>query len=144
MKFSVKVDMTPVREIVQRMGLTPDGPAQQFLTSEVSRRMNRYMPHRSGAMEKGKIISDPHTIVILSPYAHYQWEGRLMVDPVTGSAWSKPEHGPKVYKQPTVYLDHDRGINPEAGPHFDRRLMAAEGEQIGNDLAAYIMRREKK
>lgn len=142
MKFTVEVKMAPVGKILREMGLEPDGDAQRFLTETVSQRMTRYMPVRSGALSTDKkIVSGPDEITVLGPYAHYQWKGELMVDPVTGSAWADPKHGPKVYKKPTKYLKHDKNKNPDAGPDWDSRLMDAEGEQIGRDLAEHIKRR---
>ena len=74
-----------------------------------------------------------------------------MVDPVTGAAgfldangeWksrTKAPHVPKVRSGRP--LRYDQNKNPLAGPFWDRRLMAAEGDQIKAELARYIMRGE--
>lgn len=143
MRFKVKVDMTPVKSVMGNLGLEPDGAAQKWLTHTIMQRMVRYIPQQTGALaEKNVHMKSPHEIVYNSPYAHYQWRGELMVDRITGSAWSKPEHGPKVYTGKP--LNQTRGKNPLAGPYWEQRLMAAEGDQIGKDLAEYITRRHGK
>lgn len=132
MKFTIEADMTPVRDVLYNMGLNPGGDAQQQLTHEVSRRMTRYMPYRSGALStKLKTVSGPSEITVEGPYARYQYYGMAM-------AGHAPRH---VTDRP---LNYDTTKNPLAGPYWDRRLMAEEGEQIGKDLAEYITRRHGK
>ena len=132
MTFTVTVDLTDVKALIQRLGLEPNGDAQQFLTSEVNRRMTRYMPYRSGALStKKKIISGPDEITVMGPYAGYQYYGMAMAGPAPRYVTNNPLH-------------YDTSKNPLAGPYWDRRLMAAEGKQIAEDLAEYITRRNQK
>lgn len=143
----IKVNMRPVNEVLSRLGVAPDGDVQAQVTKIVSHRMTRYMPFRSGALAtKLKIIRSPTEIEVLGPYAHYQYEGVVWVDPVTHAAgfltangWRSRRDVPKVQTSRT--LDYDRSKNPEAGPHWDRRLMAAEGEAIAADVQDYIDKR---
>lgn len=143
----IRVDMKPVNAILNRLGVTPEGDVQAQVTKIVSHRITRYMPYRSGALAtKLKIIRSPTEIEVLGPYAHYQYEGVVWVDPVTHAAgfltangWWSRRDVPKV--QTSRPLDYDRSKNPEAGPHWDRRLMAAEGEAIAADVQDYIDKR---
>lgn len=131
MKFTVKADMTPVNVVMKRLGLDPDGDAQRQLTADVNRRITRYMPYRSSALStKLKHIASSTEIEVMGPYAKYQYNGMAM----EGKAPRRVTDRPLDYTQ-------SRAHNPQAGPYWDRRLMAAEGEQIAADLAKYITRR---
>lgn len=140
----IKVDMKPVNTILKRLGVTPDGDVQLFVTKTVSHRMTRYMPYRSGVLaDNKKKIKSPTEILVDGPYVHYQYEGVVWVDPVTHAAgfltangWRSRKHVPKV--ETSRPLDYDHSKNPEAGPHWDRRLMAAEGDAIAADVQEYI------
>lgn len=48
----IKVDMAPVQSIMNRLGVTARGDVQKFHTVNVRRRIQRYMPYRSGATIK--------------------------------------------------------------------------------------------
>lgn len=143
----IRVDMKPVSTILKRLGVTPDGDVQAHVTKIVSHRITRYMPYRSGALAtKLKIIKSPTEIEVLGPYAHYQYKGVVWVDPVTHAAGFLTANGWRsrkdVAKVPTSRpLDYDHSKNPEAGPHWDRRLMAAEGVAIAADAQDYIDKR---
>lgn len=62
----VKVDMRPVRAILKAKGLTVDGDVQRFHTSNVLRRIVKYMPYRTGATIKltqtQTVVNEPRII----------------------------------------------------------------------------------
>lgn len=128
--MNVKVQMRSPGEIIRRKGLDKDGRAQRFHTSNVLRRIAKYMPYRTGATIKLTIaqtdLSKPY-IVTDTPYAKYLYYGKAM-------AGRAPKH----------VTDHDlnytRTKNQRAGPYWDRALKAAEGDAIAADLQRYINR----
>ena len=146
---SIKVDMAPVQTIMDRLGVTAKGDVQQFHTANVRRRIQRYMPFRSGATIKTMIIQSPVDepfINVIGPHAHYIYEGKVWVDPVTHAAGFLTKNGWRSRKDVAKVktdrdLDYDKSKNPEAGPHWDRRLVAAEGKQLQAELQAYVDRR---
>ena len=155
-KTKVKVDMAPVQQVMKRLGVTPTGDVQMCVTNMVNGRITRYMPFRAGVMAtktkfmgggdhqhlaegKKKIVS-PTEIEILGPYAHYQYRGKLWVDAVTGSAWAR-RYGKKV--ETAKDLTYDKSKNPQAGPFWDRRLIAAEGDAMAADVQKYINTRKE-
>ena len=150
MRFTVKVDMTPVNTLMDRLGLTPDGDAQQHLTADINRRITRYMPARAPALSTTlKRVISPTEIEVNAPYAKVMYYGKVMVDPETGAAGFLTENGWRSRRgvnkvRSNRDFDYSKAINPRAGPYWDRRLMAAEGEQIAADLAKYITRRAKR
>lgn len=128
----VKLEMKGAEQILREQGLGKGGDVQRFLTSEVNRRLGKYMPHRSGALEtKLKYIRSDTEIEVLGPYAKYQYYGKAME--------GQP---PKVVTSRD--LEYTKDFNPLAGPRWEKRMMAAEGEQLLRELKAYLARRDGK
>lgn len=87
------------------------------------------MPFQTGVLAtKLKYIKSPTEIEVLGPYARYQYYGKVMV----GKA-------PKIVTGRN--LSYDKTRNPQAGPFWDKRLMAAEGDQIVSEVQGYINRK---
>lgn len=152
MRTRITVEMKPINTILARAGVTPDGDVQKFATSTINRRITKYMPFRSGALStKLKYIASPTEIVVLGPYARIMYYGVVMVDPVTGAAGFKTENGwksrtkaphiPKIKSSRTFKYDTTK--HPEAGPNWDKRMMAAERDKIAAEIQAYVDRRKR-
>lgn len=148
----IKVNMAPVQNIMNRLGVTARGDVQKFHTANVRRRIQRYMPYRSGATIKLMIVQNPADepfIHVNVPFARMLYYGKVMVDPVTHAAgfltangWRSRKGVPKVVSDRDI--EYDTTKNPQAGPFWDRRLMAAEGAQMEAELQAYVDRRAGK
>lgn len=79
-----------------------------------------------------------------SPYAHYQWEGKLYVDPITkkgaftngeGLFWSRPG----VAKKPTgKKLKYRTFRHPLATSHWEKAMMAARKEDLARAYENYL------
>lgn len=128
MSTKVKLEMKPIATILARLGIDKNGRVQRFLTETVNRRITRYMPFRTGVLAtKLKFVSSPTEITVNGPYARYQYYGKVMV--------GKPP------KQVTdTGLTYDKTKHPNAGPFWDRRLMAAERDAIVQDVQERIKR----
>lgn len=62
--------------------------AQKFVDSECIRKMVKYTPARNLILSRAAVLGTKigsGRIVVVSPYARYQYYGKLMVSPVTGS-----------------------------------------------------------
>lgn len=130
MKFTVDVKMKSFQEILKRHGLTENGDVQRFHTMNVNRRIGKYMPHLSGTLEtKLKLVTSNTEVTVLGPYAKYQYHGMAM----TGTP-------PKVVTDKP--LEYTKDFNHQAGPYWDRALVASEGRVMEQDLQAYINRRK--
>lgn len=128
--MEIKLQMPAVAELVRKKGLDPDGHVQMFLTMDINRRIGKFMPHLSGTLEtKLKHIRSGTQIEILGPFAKYQYYGKVMAGPP-----------PKVVTDKD--LQYTKTFNPQAGPFWDKRLMAAEGKAIEADVQCYIERGE--
>lgn len=145
----IKVDMAPVRTVMKRLGVTDQGDVQRFHTANALRRIQRYMPYRSGAMIKLMIVQSPTDepfIHVDAPQARTLYYGKIMVDPVTHAAgfltpngWRSRKGAPKVVSGRDIQYDQTK--NPQAGPFWDRRMMAAEGDAMRQELQNYVDRR---
>lgn len=145
----VRVDMKPVKHIMARLGIDARGDVQKFHTANVLRRIQKYMPYRTGAtihlMMAQSPVHDP-LVRVTVPYARMLYYGKVMVDPVTGAVGFLTENGwrsrrgvPKVVSDRDI--QYDKTKNPRAGPFWDRRLVASEGNQMSAELYAYVRRR---
>ena len=122
---SIKVDMAPVRSIMERLGVTAHGDVQRFHTANVRRRIQKYMPYRSGATIKLMIVQSP----VDEPFIH------------VGAPQARMMYCGKPKVVSVRDLQYDKTKNPEAGPHWDRRLIAAEGAVMRQELQDYVNRR---
>lgn len=147
MKF--KLTMNPSDQIIRHIGLDHSGRVQRFHTSNVLRRIKRYMPYRGGMLIKKTVaatdIAKP-LIVTPGPEARMLYHGKVMVDPKTGKAGFLTDDGWKsrrgVAKVPSNRdLVYTTSKNAQAGPYWDRRLKAAEMPVITRELQNYIDRR---
>ena len=148
MSTRIKVEMKPVDTILTRIGVDKNGDVQMQVTRIINNRITKYMPFRTGALAtKLKRIKSPTEIEVAAPYALYMYYGKVMVNSKTGKG---PAFIPGVgyrYRKGTVLKATERDLNydltkhPKAGPFWDRRMMAAEKDQIAHDLQAYINRR---
>ena len=147
----VWVKMKPVAQILRAHGLDKNGDVQRYWTSMVNQRITRYMPYRSGMLSgKLKYISGPGEITVATPYARYQYYGRVMIDPAIGAAgfmtkdgtWRSRKGAAKVLtNRPLTY---DTSKHAQAGPFWDRRLIAAEGAAMVQDIRNYVRARERR
>lgn len=145
----VRVDMKPVKQIMKRLGIDARGDVQRFHTANVKRRIQKYMPYRTGATIKLMIAQSPVEKPFLhvnAPYARVLYYGKVMVDPETGMAgfltpngWRSRRGVAKVASSRDI--QYDKTKNPRAGPFWDRRLTAAEGRQMAAELQDYVRRR---
>lgn len=150
MSTRIKVEMKQVATILTRIGVNKTGDVQMQLTRIVNKRITRYMPFRTGALStKLKYIKSPTEIEVAAPYARKMYYGKVMVNSKTGKG---PAFIPGVgyrYKKGTTLKATDRDLkydttkHPEAGPFWDRRMMASEKDAIVSDVQAYVRRRGK-
>lgn len=148
----IKVDMKPVDAIMKQLGVTAHGDVQRFHTANVRRRIQKYMPYRSGATIKLMIVDSPVDepfIHVDVPYARMLYLGKVMVDPKTHAAGFLTKNGWKSRRGVKKVasgrdIEYDKTKNPMAGPLWDRKLIAAEGAAMQHDLQEYVKWRGRK
>lgn len=127
--MKLRLDIPSAAVLADRKGFGPDGHVQKFHTANVNRQIGKYMPHLTGALETKLKIVRGTKIIVLGPYAKYQYHGKVMVGPA-----------PKVLTDRD--LEYTKTFNPQAGPYWDRALVAAEGDSLVDDVQRYINRRQ--
>lgn len=95
-----------------------------------------YVPMDSGMLAQDVDIS-AECVHYLSPYAHFQWNGKVFVDD-RGSTWarrseSKHEIGRALHYSPDK--------NPLATAHWERAMWAAKGDEFCKDIESYLRRK---
>ena len=126
--------LKPTSEIKARLGIQPNGPVQRYFQNACYRYMDKYVPYRRGDLRKNVDLSDPNYIVYKSPYAHYMYEGKTMVDAETGSAWAR-RGTRKVYDGGDITY-HTAGT----GSHWDKRMVSAEMNDLISEVQDFVMR----
>lgn len=118
-----QIEKLNVQELLKKAGLENDGSVQVFHTQNVLRRIEKYMPYRTGAFIKLMIAQSPITtpqITVDTPFAHVLYRGE------TSSGRE---------------LNYTTTKNSLAGPNWDARLMDAEGDAMQSDLQSFIDRK---
>lgn len=104
--------------------------AQQFVDSECIRLMVPYTPMLSGQMmqsaTRGTVIGSGE-IKYNSPYARYQYYGKLMISSVTGSSYARKGESKVLTGKD---LRYNKSKHPRAGKLWFERMKADRKEQI--------------
>jgi hypothetical protein len=122
--------MKSIQQLCKERGIQVSGRVQKFIDQEVIRLMDPYTPNLNGVLIKSatqgtKIGSGE--INQNTPYARYQYYGKLMVSSLNGSAWaSKGESKVLTDKD----LRYNKSKNAQAGPFWFERMKSDKKEQI--------------
>jgi len=100
---------------------------------------DRYTPKAENILA-GTAKALAEYILYETPYAHYLWEGRLMVDPDTGSAWAKQD-AKKVYANPDVPLHYQAAA---ATAHWDDTAWNNHREEMIDGITKILAQRAKE
>lgn len=108
--FTVKVKMNSTNKILKDHGLDQDGRAIRFLRDDADRLMNPYIPMDNGMLRRNKSYPSNHEIKYISPYAKYQYYGKLMLAK-NGSSWAKKGEKKVLTSRNLKY--HTSGTGPK-------------------------------
>lgn len=113
---------------------------QKFIDSECIRLMVPYTPMRNGILMKNAVMGTTigsGLVVYNSPYARYQYYGKLMVSSVSGSAYARRGES-KVLTN--IDLKYDTSRHPKAQKMWFEAMKADKREQILRGAAAIARR----
>ena len=102
--------------------------AQYWLDGQVMNDMVPYMPHRDGTfinltrMRSAALQGTGKVIAGAPPQGRFLYEGKVMIDPVTGSPWARKGAKKVVTERPLTYG------NPKATPHWFDTAKEAHGK----------------
>ena len=128
----VKIDNPAKTE--KRLGLDKDGSGQEFLRNEFDRFMDPYIPYsgRGSGMKGLKTYPTKHSIRYTSPYAHYDYIGKLYLAS-NGSSWAK-----KGEKKHITGISLKFSGAPKRGPRWDKRMYSDRKSDILRDLEKFL------
>lgn len=130
MQFNGRLEIKSTDILLRDRGLQDMGPVQKYIDSECIRLMAPYTPYRQGILEKSATLGTKigsGEINQISPYARFQYYGKVMVSSITGSPWaSKGEK--KILTDRD--LQYDTSIHPLAGKMWFERMKADKKDQI--------------
>lgn len=126
-----RLNKTPNQIIDQTMG---GEKTQLFLANETKKLMQPYVPELNHMLVKlVDVYADAEGGMVhyRSPYARFQFGGKVMVSSKTGSSWS---HG-----ESKVLTDRDlRYTKPTATSHWDRAMLVARKADLTKAVQNYI------
>lgn len=135
----VKLDIPDMEQALEGLGIDERGDVQKFLNRNAAMRMDKFVPFKTGRLRNTvDYTSDPTQITYAGPYARFQYMGYVMEDPETRSAWAR-RGVTKILRKPAQKLVYHGG--ERTGSRWDERMMAAEGDQLVQDVQDYIDRR---
>jgi len=80
MASKINIDLSNAPKIISKLGLNAGGKAQLFFTNELMRISDPYVPFKQGALKNSaRIVEQGTAIEYNTPYARYQWYGKVMV-----------------------------------------------------------------
>ncbi len=129
--FNIKVKINSTNKILKDHGLEQDGRAIRFLRDEADRLMNPYIPMDNGMLRRNKTYPSNHEIKYISPYAKYQYYGKLMLAK-NGSSWAKK--GEKKVETSRNLKYHTSGT----GPKWDKLMLQRHKNDLVKDVENYI------
>ena len=102
--------------------------AQFWLDGQVMNDMVPYMPHRDGIfvnltrMRSAALQGTGKVVAGAPPQGRFLYEGKVMIDPATGSPWARKGAKKVVTERPLTYS------NPKATPHWFDTAKEAHGK----------------
>ena len=103
--------------------------AQFYLDSQVMTDMVPYMPDRTHTFinlvrARSAATAGSGTVIAgVPPSGRFLYEGKVMIDPVTGSSWARKDAKKVVTNRPLIYS------NPQATPHWFDTAKERHGKQ---------------
>ena len=132
MKLNVKVKMNYINKILKDHGLDKDGQVTKYLRDSADRLMTPFVPGGSGGeLAKIKTYPSNHEIKYTSPFAHYQYLGKLMLAK-NGSSWAKK--GEKKHYTNKKLKYHTSGT----GAKWDKLMLQRHRNDLINDVENFI------
>nr|DAJ23374.1 MAG TPA: Minor capsid protein [Caudoviricetes sp.] len=139
--FNIKVKMNSTNKILKDHGLDQDGRVQQYLLTTAERFMNPFIPMDNGMLRRNKTYPNNHSIKYTSPYAKYQYYGKMYISPKLGVSgiplksgrWWSPKGEIKIATSKNLTY-HTSGT----GPKWDKLMMQRRKNDLIKDVENYI------
>lgn len=139
--FNVKVKMNSTNKIIRDHGLDKDGRVTRYLRDTADRFMNPYIPMDNGMLRRNKTYPSNHEIKYTSPYARYQYYGKMYISPKLGVSgiplksgrWWSPKGEIKTPTSKKLKY-HTSGT----GPKWEKLMLQRRKNDLVKDVKNYI------
>lgn len=111
MKFSVKTDISGRLASVLANNADKAGRA---VADQIQKDTSPYVPYLTGSLDDRTRV-EGNTVIYPGPYARFLYYGKVMIDPETGSTWSKRGNTKVVTDRNLVFT---KDFHPEAQDHW--------------------------
>lgn len=136
----MEIKINSANQIKAKLGLQKNGKTHQAFTLKCKNNMDKFVPMSAGILRKNVDVGSD-SITYMTPYARYQYYGKLYVDPETGKGamysptygfWSRKGVAKINSGKDLVY--HTAGT----GSFWDKKMWSANGKQIIKELESEI------
>lgn len=133
MQFTYKLKMNPTNKILKDHGLDKNGKVTRHLRDTVDRLSNPFIPYDNGMLRRLKTYPSNNEIKYTSPYAKYQYYGKLMLTK-SGSSWARFGEKKVLTNQSLKY--HTSGT----GAKWEQLMLQRRKKDLEKDIQNYIKR----
>ena len=127
--MKVVANLDDVGTMLKKRGLEVDGRVQKLFTAMCAKEMDPYVPMQQGILKNTRQIGVDR-VTYNSPYATFQYHGKVMIGVETRSAYAKKGELKIVTGRDLKY----HGA-PKRGKLWDKRMWADKKDKILNDVA---------
>lgn len=127
-----------LKRVDQRMRFAGEG-AEHALAVQMAKDTDPYVPARTKSLAN-RVIVHEDTIIYPGPYARFLYNGKLMIDPDTGSPWA-PKGATKVIDPGGKDLNISKSVHSKAQSHWFEASKAQNLPKWRN-VAGRAMQRE--
>ena len=139
--FTVKIKINSTNKILKDHGLDKNGRVTRFLRDDADRLMNPFVPMDNGMLRRNKTYPKNNEIKYTSPYAKYQYYGKMYISPKLGVSgillksdrWWSPK-GEKKTPTSKKLKNHTSGT----GPKWDKLMLQRRKDDLVKDVENYI------
>jgi hypothetical protein len=125
---NIYLDWIDAGKIENVFGSNIPGSPQAYWDEFLIGEFQPYVPMETGMLIRSATLATTigsGEIIYSTPYARFLYYGKVMVDPVTGSAYARRGTSKVVINQGITY---STAANPKAGPFWDRRAQSDRGD----------------
>lgn len=141
--MKVTTKLNPTSKIEARLGIQPNGPVHAFFTNTCYKKMGKFVPGGDTGLLNQNVDIGKDRITYKSPYSHYQYVGKLYVDPkYKKGAFYSEDYGywsrPGISKEPTSRpLEYH---TPGTGAFWDKKMWTSCGDEVVKEVQDYVDR----
>lgn len=125
------IKMKPTSVIRAQLGINPNGRVQAYFTERCTNYMDKYVPKGDTGHLSSVKTMDTNSVTYEVPYAHFQYIGKLYIDPLTRSSWAR-----KGTKKVPTNID----LVQNGYPYWDKKMWSIHKQDIIKEVQKYVDR----